>query len=245
MFWTSSTVCVTRGGRTRRTKSARTARTAKATRVTARPCEQRCFSRRATAGHNVMASTSDKTIRMRLGITFKRAHTHPAAINTFRIVETGNRRRTSPATGAVSGDSDAEGDSTRNFTTTANRKKRAAGSFRSPFWHARRVSSAVRRRIMRNRASVLVVLAAVAIATLSAARAAAAPVDVSIAFFHQELAPHGRWVAAASYGNVWIPGGVAAGWEPYVDGEWVYSDYGWTWVASDPWGDIPYPYGTW
>ena len=98
---------------------------------------------------------------------------------------------------------------------------------------------------MRNRASVLVVLAAVAIATLSTARAAAAPVDVSISFFHQQLAPHGRWVAAASYGNVWIPGGVAAGWEPYVDGEWVNSDYGWTWVADDPWGDIPYHYGTW
>ena len=96
---------------------------------------------------------------------------------------------------------------------------------------------------MRNRASVWVVLAAAVL--LSAARAAAAPVEVSVSFFHEQLAPHGRWVTAASYGNVWIPGGVSAGWEPYVDGEWGYSDYGWTWVANDPWGDVPYHYGTW
>ncbi len=66
-----------------------------------------------------------------------------------------------------------------------------------------------------------------------------------MSFFHDQLAPHGRWVAAGSYGNCWVPSGVAAGWEPYVDGQWVYSDYGWTWVSDDPWGDIPYHYGTW
>jgi hypothetical protein len=38
---------------------------------------------------------------------------------------------------------------------------------------------------------------------------------------------------------------VAAGWAPYVDGEWVWTDYGWTWMSSDPWGDIAYHYGTW
>jgi hypothetical protein len=83
-------------------------------------------------------------------------------------------------------------------------------------------------------------------ALFCAARSAtAAPVSVSVSFFHEQLSPHGRWVAAASYGDVWIPSGIAAGWEPYVDGEWVYTDYGWTWIADDPWGDIPYHYGTW
>ena len=85
----------------------------------------------------------------------------------------------------------------------------------------------------------------IAAALFAALPAAAAPVSVSISVFHDELAPHGRWVTAASYGSVWVPGGVAAGWEPYVDGEWVYTDYGWTWVADDPWGDVPYHYGTW
>ena len=79
---------------------------------------------------------------------------------------------------------------------------------------------------------------------LAAPPPARADVSVSVSFFHQQLGPHGRWVSA-SYGDVWVPGGVATGWAPYVDGEWIYTDYGWTWVSDDPWGDIPYHYGTW
>ncbi len=97
---------------------------------------------------------------------------------------------------------------------------------------------------MRNRTGIFFILAFAA-AALWSASAAAAPVSVSVSFFHDQLAPHGRWVAAGSYGNCWVPSGVAAGWEPYVDGQWVYSDYGWTWASNDPWGDIPYHYGTW
>lgn len=70
-------------------------------------------------------------------------------------------------------------------------------------------------------------------------------VSVSISLFHEHLSPHGRWIVAESYGNVWVPTGVTGGWAPYVDGEWVWTDYGWTWVSNDPWGDIPYHYGTW
>jgi hypothetical protein len=96
---------------------------------------------------------------------------------------------------------------------------------------------------MRKRVGIFSILFAIAV--LSAARAAAAPVAVSVSVFHDQLAPHGRWVAAGSYGNCWVPSGVAVGWEPYVDGQWVYSDYGWTWASDDPWGDVPYHYGTW
>jgi Family of unknown function (DUF6600) len=96
---------------------------------------------------------------------------------------------------------------------------------------------------MRKNIGIFFVL--IAVAAFWAASAAAAPVSVSVSFFHDQLAPHGRWVVAGSYGNCWVPSGVAVGWEPYVDGEWVYSDYGWTWVSDDPWGDIPYHYGTW
>ena len=77
------------------------------------------------------------------------------------------------------------------------------------------------------------------------AATAAAQVNVSVSYFHDTLAPHGRWVASSSYGDVWVPGGVAAGWSPYVDGEWQWTDYGWTWASSDPWGDVAYHYGTW
>jgi len=71
-----------------------------------------------------------------------------------------------------------------------------------------------------------------------------ASVAVSISVFHEQLAPYGRWVMAGSYGNVWVPR-VAAGWAPYVDGEWVYTGYGWTWDSDDPWGGVPCHYGSW
>lgn len=95
---------------------------------------------------------------------------------------------------------------------------------------------------MKTRHQLLILFAAVFFAARSSA---AAPVSVSVSFFHEQLSPHGRWVIAGSYGDVWIPSGVASGWEPYVEGEWVYTDYGWTWVSDDPWGDTPYHYGTW
>ncbi|MFY9551140.1 MAG: DUF6600 domain-containing protein, partial [Thermoanaerobaculia bacterium] len=86
---------------------------------------------------------------------------------------------------------------------------------------------------------------AAALCGIAAPPSARAEVSVSVSFFHQQLAPHGRWVVAGSYGDVWVPGGVQTGWAPYVDGEWIYTDYGWTWVSDDPWGDIAYHYGTW
>ncbi|HKF44268.1 MAG TPA: DUF6600 domain-containing protein [Thermoanaerobaculia bacterium] len=68
--------------------------------------------------------------------------------------------------------------------------------------------------------------------------------SVSISFFHDELAPYGRWVSTPAYGEIWYPTVVHRGWAPYVDGEWVYSDCGWTWVSYDPFSD-PFHYGTW
>ena len=93
------------------------------------------------------------------------------------------------------------------------------------------------------RRATCALLLAAAVGMFVSARADAA-VAVSLSYFHQTLAPHGRWLVAASYGDVWVPN-VAAGWEPYVDGDWAYTDYGWTWVSDDSWGDIPYHYGTW
>lgn len=69
--------------------------------------------------------------------------------------------------------------------------------------------------------------------------------SVTFAYFQTSLAPHGRWVVAGSYGEVWVPAGVPVGWQPYTAGRWEYTDYGWTWISFDPWGDIPYRYGTW
>ena len=73
---------------------------------------------------------------------------------------------------------------------------------------------------------------------------AATGAGVSFSFFYESLAPYGHWVTTASFGQVWAPA-VSSGWAPYVRGEWAYTAYGWTWVAADPWGAIPYRYGTW
>ena len=74
---------------------------------------------------------------------------------------------------------------------------------------------------------------------------AAAYASVDVRPYYAALAPYGTWVQVAPYGWTWCPVGVSAGWQPYTVGRWVYTDRGWTWVAADPWGSIPYHYGRW
>jgi hypothetical protein len=69
--------------------------------------------------------------------------------------------------------------------------------------------------------------------------------SVTISFFYDELSPHGDWVTVGSYGHCWRPRGIDRDWQPYLNGEWVYTEDGWTWVSYDPWGGDPYHYGTW
>ncbi len=67
--------------------------------------------------------------------------------------------------------------------------------------------------------------------------------DVQV--FYEPLAPYGRWTTVAAYGQVWIPHDVPAGWRPYMEGRWVYTRHGWTWIAEQPWGWAPFHYGRW
>jgi len=61
-----------------------------------------------------------------------------------------------------------------------------------------------------------------------------------------DLDEHGRWENVPSYGWVWTPTVVEAGWQPYRAGHWIWQDpWGWTWVAAEPWGWAPYHYGRW
>jgi hypothetical protein len=61
-----------------------------------------------------------------------------------------------------------------------------------------------------------------------------------------DLGIFGNWHYVSSYGYCWSPMGVSAGWAPYRDGYWRYTNrWGWTWVSSDPWGWLPYHYGRW
>ena len=69
-------------------------------------------------------------------------------------------------------------------------------------------------------------------------------VSISIGGFYDELSPYGRWIDCR-YGQCWVPARVKADWQPYSNGQWVYTEYGWTWMSDDPWGGNPYHYGTW
>ena len=51
---------------------------------------------------------------------------------------------------------------------------------------------------------------------------------------------------ADTYGAVWFPRFVAAGWTPYSNGHWAWVvPWGWTWVEAEPWGFAPFHYGRW
>ena len=63
---------------------------------------------------------------------------------------------------------------------------------------------------------------------------------------YQDLDANGTWRVDASYGNVWIPNRVAAGWAPYHDGHWAWVDpWGWTWMDDAPWGFAVSHFGRW
>ncbi len=61
-----------------------------------------------------------------------------------------------------------------------------------------------------------------------------------------DLDAYGRWSSIPTYGWVWSPTAVAAGWAPYRVGRWIWQDpWGWTWLSAEPWGWAPYHYGRW
>ncbi len=64
-------------------------------------------------------------------------------------------------------------------------------------------------------------------------------------YFYDRLSPYGNWTDLNPYGYVWTPRQMGYRWRPYSDGHWVWTDYGWTWIADQEWGDIPFHYGRW
>ncbi|MEO5762426.1 MAG: DUF6600 domain-containing protein [Vicinamibacteria bacterium] len=65
-----------------------------------------------------------------------------------------------------------------------------------------------------------------------------------LATYGDELDRNGEWVYDEPQGYVYVPR-VAADWSPYAYGRWVYTLYGWTWVADEPWGFVTSHYGRW
>ncbi len=71
------------------------------------------------------------------------------------------------------------------------------------------------------------------------------PRNPDVSYFYGALAPYGDWIQSDNYGVVWCPYGKQVDWRPYTDGQWVWTNYGWTWVANEDWGWATYHYGRW
>lgn len=69
--------------------------------------------------------------------------------------------------------------------------------------------------------------------------------NASVQLFYDQLSPYGQWITNPDYGYVWIP--IAGGnFFPYsTNGQWVMTDYGWTWHSDYPWGWAAFHYGRW
>lgn len=81
--------------------------------------------------------------------------------------------------------------------------------------------------------------------TKPAARYGPPPENVDVSYFYDALSPYGDWIWDDTYGWVWSPYAKPVDWRPYTDGEWIWTDYGWTWVSDEDWGWGPYHYGRW
>lgn len=68
--------------------------------------------------------------------------------------------------------------------------------------------------------------------------------DITYQQFYDDLSPYGQWIDYQNYGYVWMP--AEQGFRPYYNnGQWVYTDYGWTWASNYNWGWAPFHYGRW
>jgi hypothetical protein len=63
-------------------------------------------------------------------------------------------------------------------------------------------------------------------------------------FFYSSLSNYGEWIES-DYGSAWRPMNVMHGWRPYLNGRWVWTDYGWYWVSNEPFGWATFHYGRW
>jgi hypothetical protein len=80
-----------------------------------------------------------------------------------------------------------------------------------------------------------------------AAAMAAPPETPTLDYFQAHLTPYGQWVDVPGIGAAWIPAEANnLAWRPYMDaGQWEYTDAGWYWQSTYPWGDMAFHYGRW
>lgn len=62
--------------------------------------------------------------------------------------------------------------------------------------------------------------------------------------FYSSLSPYGEWVDV-NFGYAWRPYHVGREWRPYILGRWIWTDFGWYWASTEPFGWATYHYGRW
>ncbi len=66
------------------------------------------------------------------------------------------------------------------------------------------------------------------------------------AYGMSDLNYYGNYFYAPGYGMCWQPYFTGMGWDPFMNGAWMwYPGLGYTWVSAYPWGWMPYRYGSW
>src|SRR6202158_5525432 len=61
-----------------------------------------------------------------------------------------------------------------------------------------------------------------------------------------DLNYYGSFYNMPGYGMMWQPYLVGAGWDPFMNGAWMwYPGSGYAWISAYPWGWMPYRYGSW
>lgn len=69
--------------------------------------------------------------------------------------------------------------------------------------------------------------------------------DTVVDIFYDDLEDDGEWLRHRHYGLVWRPYDISTGWQPYVEGHWIWTAGGWYWESDEPWANITYHYGRW
>ncbi len=64
-------------------------------------------------------------------------------------------------------------------------------------------------------------------------------------FFYSSLRPYGEWIEIENGFYGWRPVRVRAGWRPYMNGRWAWTDHGWYWMSYEPFGWAVFHYGRW
>ncbi len=58
------------------------------------------------------------------------------------------------------------------------------------------------------------------------------------------LNDYGQWIDVPGLGTVWRPYD-ENNWQPYYNGQWIWTDQGWMWQSNEPYGWVVYHYGNW